>query len=198
MIIASARVLIGQRVTAGRCGAETCVCTQLQPKIQNSILVSRLLTCFVENHERQKLSILCEFDFENCEMCAYESVTTSGPRLVHQRLWYTLSCLRESAYIKDPLLLIGKNSLCGDSRFSLKNYVTIWLMSNRWWYENQCALETLLNVTNFPFLFVRIAKCCETNTYSSMWWQAWGHTKPPQTDGARNCHARTPPQPRDF
>ena len=35
----------------------------------------------------------------------------------------------------------------------IKKYVTmmICLMSNNWWYENQCALEASLNKTNFPF-----------------------------------------------
>ena len=28
-------------------------------------------------------------------------------------------------HIKDPLLLIGKSNLCGDSRFPLKKYVTM-------------------------------------------------------------------------
>ena len=37
-------------------------------------------------------------------------------------------------HIKDPLLLIEKSSLCGDSRFPLKKYVTmtICLTSNNW------------------------------------------------------------------
>ena len=57
----------------------------------------------------------------------------------------------EKVHIKDSLLLIGKSSLCGDSGFHLKKYVTmtICLMSNSRWYENQCALEALLNKTNF-------------------------------------------------
>ena len=57
------------------------------------------------------------------------SIPTSGPQLVHQRLWYVLSCLWESVY---PLLLIRKGSLCADSGIPLKKYVTmaICLMSN--------------------------------------------------------------------
>ena len=57
-------------------------------------------------------------------------------------------------HIKDRLLLIGKSSLCGDSGFPLKKYVTITtcLMSDSRWYEHQCALEASLNKTNFPFL----------------------------------------------
>ena len=48
-------------------------------------------------------------------------------------------------HIRDPLLLIGKSRLCGDSGFPLNKYVimTISLMSNRRWYENQCSLEAL-------------------------------------------------------
>ena len=42
------------------------------------------------------------------------SVPTGGPQV-----WYVLACLWESA-IKYPLLLIGKSSLCVDSRFPLK------------------------------------------------------------------------------
>ena len=54
-------------------------------------------------------------------------------------------------HIKDPLLVIGKRSLCGDSGFPLKKFVTmtIWLTSNSGWYENQSALEASLNKTNF-------------------------------------------------
>ena len=57
-------------------------------------------------------------------------------------------------HIKDPLLLIRKSSLCGDSRLPLKNYVTmtICLTSYSRWYEKQCVLEASLNNTNFPFL----------------------------------------------
>ena len=46
------------------------------------------------------------------------SVPTSGPQLVHQRPWYVLSCLWESAYKR---LLIGKSSLGGGNGFPLKN-----------------------------------------------------------------------------
>ena len=55
--------------------------------------------------------------------------------------------------IKDPLQLIGNSSLCGDSGLPLKKYIAmnICFKSNRWWYENQCALEGSLNKTNFPF-----------------------------------------------
>ena len=56
-------------------------------------------------------------------------------------------------HIKDPLLLIGKSSLCADSGLPLKKYVTmsIRLTSNSQWYENHYDLEVLLNQTNFPF-----------------------------------------------
>ena len=49
-------------------------------------------------------------------------------------------------HIKDPLWLIGKSSLCGDSGFPLQKYVTmtICLMFSSW-YENQWALEASLN-----------------------------------------------------
>ena len=75
--------------------------------------------------------------------------------MVHQRLWYVMSCLWESAYIKDTLLLIGKSGLYGDSLLPLKKYITttIWLMSLSRYYANRCALEVSLNKTNFPFLF---------------------------------------------
>ena len=55
-------------------------------------------------------------------------------------------------HIKDPLLLIRKSSLCGDSQFHLKRYVTmtICLMSNSRRYENQWSLWVWLNQTNFP------------------------------------------------
>ena len=58
-------------------------------------------------------------------------------------------------HMKDPLLLIGKSSLCSDRGFPLKKYVTMImrLMSNSRWYENQCALEVSWNKTNFPFYF---------------------------------------------
>ena len=51
--------------------------------------------------------------------------------------------------IKDPLLLIGKSSLCGDSGFPLNKYVTmtICLTSNSRSYENKCTLEASLNKT---------------------------------------------------
>ena len=80
------------------------------------------------------------------------SVQPSGPQLVHQRMTCVLPCL----HIKDPLLLIGQSSLCSDSECLLKRYVTmtICLTSNSSWYGNQCALEALLNKTNFPFPFL--------------------------------------------
>ena len=49
------------------------------------------------------------------------SVPTSGPQLVHQRLWYVLFCGK--VHIKDPFLLTRKSSPCGDSGFPLKKYV---------------------------------------------------------------------------
>ena len=52
---------------------------------------------------------------------------------------------------KDPLMLIRKSILSGDIGFHLKNYVkvTICLMSNSRWYENQSALDASLNKANF-------------------------------------------------
>ena len=45
-----------------------------------------------------------------------------GPQLGHYRLWCVLCCpVCGKVYMKDPLLLIGKSSLCGDNRFPLKN-----------------------------------------------------------------------------
>ena len=57
---------------------------------------------------------------------------------------------------EDPLLLIGKSSLCGECGFCLKKYatMTICLISNSRWYDYQCALEALLNKTNFPFYYM--------------------------------------------
>ena len=43
-------------------------------------------------------------------------VPASAPRPAYKRLWYVLSCLM---HIKEPLLLIGKSSLCGGSGFPL-------------------------------------------------------------------------------
>ena len=37
-------------------------------------------------------------------------VPASAPQLVYQRPWYVLSFLWDGAYIKQPLLLIGKSS----------------------------------------------------------------------------------------
>ena len=84
------------------------------------------------------------------------SVPTSGPQLVHQGLWYVLSCLWK-VDIKDPLLLIGKNNLCDDSRFRLEKYapMTICLTSNSRWKGNQFGLAASLNKTNFPFYLRR-------------------------------------------
>ena len=56
-------------------------------------------------------------------------ILTSGPQLIHQRMWYLLSCLRENAY-KDPLLLIEKSSLFGESMFHVKEYVVIAILLN--------------------------------------------------------------------
>ena len=67
---------------------------------------------------------------------------------------YGMCCpVRGKVHIKDLLLLIGKNSLCGDCGFPRKKYVTITIcltLNNRW-YENQCALEASLNKGNFTF-----------------------------------------------
>ena len=58
--------------------------------------------------------------------------------------------VRGKVSIKDPLLIMGKSSLCDDSGFPLKKYVTmtIHLMSISQWYENQCTLEASLNKTS--------------------------------------------------
>ena len=67
-------------------------------------------------------------------------------------------------HIKDPLLVIGKSSLCGDGEFCLKRYVTmtIRLMSNSQWYENKCALQMSLNKTNFPLYVCQVHATCST------------------------------------
>ena len=76
-------------------------------------------------------------------------------QLVHQRLWYVLSCSWECAY-KTPLLFIGKSKLCDDWRRPLKKYVrmTTCLTSNAQWYENQSALKVSVNKTSFTFLLL--------------------------------------------
>ena len=58
-------------------------------------------------------------------------------------------------HIKDPLRLIGKSSLCVNSGFPLKKYVTMTIrfISNSQYYENQCVLEAALKKTNFSFFF---------------------------------------------
>ena len=68
-------------------------------------------------------------------------------------------------HMKDPVLLSGKSSLCGDSRLPLKKYVrmTICLTSNSRWCENQCALEASLNKTNIPFLKHKMAGPADTD-----------------------------------
>ena len=86
--------------------------------------------------------------------------------IFHSNKWSTTSPSKtgmccpvwESAYDSYTTnLLIGKRSLCGDSGFPLKKYVTmtICLTSNSWWYENQCTLEASLNKKQ-TFLYVRI------------------------------------------
>ena len=71
--------------------------------------------------------------------------------------WSIKSCgmccpISGKVHIEDPLLLIKKSSLCGNSGFRLKKYVTmtIYLTSNSQWNGNQCALKALLNKINFP------------------------------------------------
>ena len=59
-------------------------------------------------------------------------------------------------HIKDPLLLIGRSGLCGDSGFLLRKYVTmaICLKFISQWYKNWCALAVSGNKTNFPFIYM--------------------------------------------
>ena len=49
---------------------------------------------------------------------------TSGSQLVRQRLWYVPPACGK-VHIKDPLMLIGMSSLCGDRGLPLKKYVTM-------------------------------------------------------------------------
>ena len=77
--------------------------------------------------------------------------------IFHSNQWsikgYGMCCtVCGKVLVKDPLLLLKKSILCGDSGFHLMTYVTmtICLMSNSQWYESQCTLEVLLNKTNFP------------------------------------------------
>ena len=82
------------------------------------------------------------------------SMPTSVPQLVPQRLFGMCCLVYGKVHIKDPLLLIGESSLCGDGRVPLKKYVRMTicvLSSNNQRYENKCALEASLNKTNFPF-----------------------------------------------
>ena len=66
----------------------------------------------------------------------------------NQRLWYVLSCLWESAY-KKSLAAYQKELPMWQQWVSSYVAMTICLMSNSRQYENQCALEALLNKTNF-------------------------------------------------
>ena len=82
--------------------------------------------------------------------------------IFHSNHWSTKGCgmccpACGKVHRKDSLLLIGKSSLCGDSGFPLNKYVTmtIYLTSNSWWYENQCALAASLNKTNYPFFLCK-------------------------------------------
>ena len=86
----------------------------------------------------------------------------------------------EKVHMKDPLLLIGKSSLYGDSRFHLKKYVTvtICLTSNNLWYDNQCSLEASLNKTNFLFcIYIQSVGLTTiklpTHAYLSLWRLIW-------------------------
>ena len=53
------------------------------------------------------------------------SVPTSGPQLVHQRCGMYCCPVCGKVHLKDPFLLIGNRSLCGNSGFPLKKYVTM-------------------------------------------------------------------------
>ena len=46
-------------------------------------------------------------------------VPASAPRLLQQKPWYVLSSLLGMVHIKEPLMVIGKSSPCGGSRFPL-------------------------------------------------------------------------------
>ena len=74
-------------------------------------------------------------------------------------------------HIKDPLLLIRKSSLCSDSRFPLKKYVTvtICLMSNSW-YENQCAVQASLNKTSIPFFPPSSVRKSTSDRWTCRWY----------------------------
>ena len=78
------------------------------------------------------------------------TIPTSGPQLVYQKGCCVCCPVFAKVHIKDPLLV--KSSLYRDSWFPLKKYVTMTTISNSRLYENHCALEALLNKTNFPFL----------------------------------------------
>ena len=58
-------------------------------------------------------------------------IPAKAPQLVYQMLWYVLTCLWEEQ-IKDPLLLIGKNSPWSDSSrvFLLTNWMVLSHMAN--------------------------------------------------------------------
>ena len=104
-----------------------CIWRRIAVSEFNYIELSRSALQYVMPCEAVWCCLKCKFDF-----------TWPGFKLrIHKGMWYVLSCLY------------------GDSGFPLKKYatMTICLMSNSWWNENQCALEVPLNKTNFPFLF---------------------------------------------
>ena len=78
------------------------------------------------------------------------SILTSGSQLLHQRLWYVLSWLVESAY-KRSLAAYRKVKPMWQLQVSSKEICHNDHISDSWWHENQCALAASLNKTNFSF-----------------------------------------------
>ena len=96
-----------------------------------------------------------------CILLYYECICSLGylpfQPVVHN--WSIKGCgMGHAVFGNDPLLLIGKSSLCGESGFPLKKYVTmaICLTSNSWCYETQCVREVSLNKTNFLYIYIYI------------------------------------------
>ena len=91
--------------------------------------------------------------------------------IFHSNQWSTtdpskvvLSCCPvcgKAHIIKDPLLLIGKSSQCGDSGFPLKKYVTMTtcLTPNSRWYKDQCiTTDCQVTILRWPE-----DQCCDAD-----------------------------------
>ena len=96
------------------------------------------------------------------------STLTSGQQLVHQRLWYMISCCGK-VHIKDPLLIIGMSSLCGNSGFCLKLRFHLSIM--RMWMPNANATTNWkhrISIGALPFVWMRMRSMTMTK-----WTPSW-------------------------